>query len=97
MVSFSLRLKEVLPDRQLAVAVELSELDDQDLESPRGIRTYTIPPISGNEGGDIFLRSIRFILPEELDLSKNGSRRFIARVDAHYVDRNASCLLRQDE
>lgn len=94
-VSFSLCLKHVLPDRRLAVAVALAELDDQDQEFPRGLRTYTVPPLTGREGGDVLLRSIRFILPQDLSLSQSGERRFTARVDAHYVDCNASCQLEQ--
>lgn len=91
-VEFSLRLKDVAPDRRVALAVALSERDDQDREAPRGIRTYVVPPHQDGEQ-DVVVRPIRFILPEALTLSEDGPRRLTVRADAHYVERNGSSVL----
>ena len=91
-VEFSLRLKDILPDRRVAVAVELREQDAQEREFPRGLRTYAVPPHDG-PARDVVLRPIRFILPEELDVSRDGLRRLTVRVDAHYIDSGGLCVL----
>ena len=94
-VEFTLRLKQVLPDRRVAVAVALTERDGQDREFPRGLRTYAVPAHGGHEARDVVLRPVRFILPGELDLGGGAERRLTVRVDAHYIDSGALCVLPQ--
>ena len=79
----SLRLTGVLPQRRVAVAVEVTEGD-----TIRGTRMFALPPQPGPDAVDLTLRGIRFYLPGE-----EAARTLTVRADAHYLERGECCLL----
>lgn len=79
----SLHLTGVLPERRVAVAVEV--LEDG---LPRGTRIFSVPAHHGPAATDIVLQDIRFYLPEA-----SCPRRLTVRADAHYLDWGQRCLL----
>jgi hypothetical protein len=89
-------LKNVCPLRRVALAVLLSETDDQGEEHKRGMKVVTVPAHDRAECHDMTVRCIRFVLPEDLDPSGNcgcicNERRFRARFIAHYIDNDFEC------
>lgn len=92
-LDFALRLKDVPPERRVAVAVFLTERDGEDQEYPRGLRTWVVPAHHAGAPQDVDVSPIRFILPAELDMSGDGTRALTVRVDAHYIDRGGACRL----
>lgn len=85
-------LKNVCPEKRVALALQLLELDEQDQEIKRGMKFFTIPAHHGPNCRDVDLRCIRFILPDlscPCGASQTGCRpqiRLIARAFAHYID-----------
>ncbi len=93
----NLTLRNVCPDRRVALAVFLTERNALDEEFSRGVKTFLIPAHSAAVCSDININCIKFILPEELDVSGAdptllcNERRFHLRVFAHYVDTDFLC------
>ena len=79
----SLRLEGLLPERRVALELELLEGD-----ACRGVRMITLPPHHSPFPRDLLLTGIRFYLPDG-----PGPRDLTVRAEAHYVDRNERCLL----
>lgn len=89
-------LENVCPNRRVALAVLLSEIDTQGAEHKRGMKTMTIPAHTREGCRDVTVRCIKFVLPEDLDVSGNGfslcnERRFRARLIANYIDYDFEC------
>ena len=85
------KIKNVCPNRRVALAVVLTEVDSNNIEHKRGMKTMVIPAHSHLTCRDIKINCIRFVLPEELDVSECESsicnnRNFKARFIAHYID-----------
>ena len=85
------KIKNVCPNRRVALAVVLTEVDSNNIEHKRGMKTMVIPAHSHLTCRDIKINCIRFVLPEELDVSECESsicnnRKFKARFIAHYID-----------
>ena len=72
----SLRLTGVLPERRVAVSVDVVEGD-----ITRGTRIFAVPAHHGPEAVDVVLRGIRFYLPNEVP-----ARHLRVRADAHYLE-----------
>ena len=90
------KLKNVCPHKRVALAVILTEVDAKDEEHPRGTKTMVIPAHTGSVCRDVTVRCIRFVLPEELDVSGTpggicNERHFLARFIAHYIDSDFTC------
>ena len=93
-MQLDVNLKNVCPNRRVALAVVLTELDDEDQSYPRGMKTVTVPAHTDEECRDILVRCIRFVLPEDLNVSTNGlcgTRNIQAQVFAHYIDHEFTC------
>lgn len=95
-VQLTVRLRNVCPNRRVALAAILSELDDQGGEHKRGLKTMTVPAHTRSACQDVTIRCIKFVLPEDLDVSgsSNGvcnARTFRARFIAHYIDHDFDC------
>ena len=73
----------MLPERRVAVAVEVLEGD-----TVRGSRIFAVPAHHGPAAIDLVLRGIRFYLPESC-----SPRRLTVRSDAHYLEQGERCLL----
>lgn len=86
-------LRNVCPNKRVALAVLLYELDEEDNEYSRGMKTMTIPAHTRTTCQNVTVRCIKFVLPEDLDLNNLmcENRRFIARFIAHYIDTDFTC------
>lgn len=89
-------LRNVCPGKRVALAIVLTEVDDEDNEYSRGLKTMVIPAHNQASCRDVTVRCVKFVLPEELDVSGNtdalcNDRRFLARFIAHYIDSDFAC------
>lgn len=89
-------LQNVCPDRRVALAVILTEVDDRGVEYKRGMKTLLIPAHSGPACKNVSVRGISFVLPESLDVSGPAdrlctARSFRARFLSNYIDSDYAC------
>ena len=89
-------LKNICPGKRVALAVILTEVDDKDNEFKRGLKTLLIPAHRKEGCRDVTVRCIKFVLPEELDVSGStesicNRRNFKARFIANYIDTDFEC------
>ena len=90
-------VKNVCPNKRVALGVVLTELDANGIEYQRGMKTITIPAHNAPTCRDILVKCIKFVLPEDLDVSgvPSGSmcnpRNFRARFIAHNIDTSYRC------
>ena len=91
-LQLSVTLKDICPGKRTALAAILTEVDQQGNEYPRGIKTLTIPAHTASGCRDIRVRCIKFVVPEDLDVSGGSppstcdQRNFKARFIAHSID-----------
>ena len=96
-VQLDVRLTGVCPDRRVAMAVILTEVDESGMEYQRGMKVMTIPAHSQNGCRDVLVRCIKFVLPEDLDVNGGdgadmcSTRLMRARCIAHYIDNGYRC------
>lgn len=98
-VELNVTVKNVCPNKRVALAVVLTEADCRGREYQRGFKTLTIPAHSYPSCRDVLVKCIRFILPEDIaaslscgmDSSLCGTRNLKARVMAHYIDTDFDC------
>ncbi|MGM9663724.1 MAG: VWA domain-containing protein [Eubacteriales bacterium] len=96
-LQLTVRLKNVCPNKRVALAAIVTELDCNDIEYQRGMKTMTVPAHTGDSCRDVTVRCIKFILPEDLDVPRTEDRgtcrkrRFKARFFAHYIDSDFGC------
>lgn len=89
-------VKNVCPNKRVALAVILTEVDDKGKEFNRGLKTLVIPAHSGDRCRDVKVRCIKFVLPETLDAMGSADsicdrRNFKARFLANYIDTDFEC------
>lgn len=93
----SVNVKNVCPRKRVALAVILTEVDEHGLEHNRGLKTVTLPAHNGPACRDILVKCLRFVLPEDLNVSGGptrslcSTRSFKVRAIAHHVDNDFSC------
>lgn len=95
-VQLSIRLCSVCPNKRVALAVLLSEVDEEGNEYKRGMKTMTIPAHTKDTCRDVNVRNISFVLPEDLNVSGCpcticNTRNLKARFIAHYIDNDFNC------
>ena len=95
-VQLSVTLQNVCPNKRVALAAILTEVDDQGLEYKRGMKTLLIPAHTKDTCQAVTVRCIKFVLPESLDVSGAAgsicnARRFKARFVANYIDNDFVC------
>ena len=100
-VQIDVTLQSVCPNRRVALAVLLNELDSSGVEHKRGMKTMTIPAHTREACRNVTVRCIKFVLPEDLDVSENefsicNERKFRARLIANYVDYDFECCCGRD-
>lgn len=89
-LQLNVTLKNICPGKRVAMAVILSEMDEKGTEYPRGVKTMTIPAHSSQTCQDVLVKCVKFVLPEDLDVSGGmvsaicNPRYFKARVLANY-------------
>lgn len=90
-VQLDVTLRNVCPNKRVALAVLLNEVDSQGNEYKRGLKTMTVPAHTRESCRDITIHCINFVLPEDLDVSNTtgsmcNTRNFKVRFIAHYID-----------
>lgn len=95
-IQLDVTLKNVCPNKRVALAVILNEVDQEGLEHKRGLKTMTIPAHTRESCQNVTVRCIKFVLPEDLDVTNNtdtmcNTRQFKARFIAHYIDNDFEC------
>ena len=96
-MQLDVNLKNVCPRKRVALAIALSEVDQQGNEYQRGTKTLTIPAHFSTSCRDVLVKCVKFILPEDLDVSGGSTtamcntRNFKARVFAHNIDSDFYC------
>lgn len=96
-LQIDVKIKNVCPHRRVALAVILTEVDSRGTEHQRGLKTITVPEHNSASCKDVVVRCIKFVLPEDLDVSggsPNGicnKRKFKARFITHYIDNDFFC------
>lgn len=89
-------IRKVCPNRRVALAVLLNEVDSYGNEHKRGMKAITVPAHTKKDCHDVTVRCIKFVLPEDLDVSGSrdaicNKRKFKARFIAHYIDNDFEC------
>lgn len=96
-LQLNLTLKNVCPRKRVALAVVLTEVDVYGIEHQRGLKTFTIPAHTEPGCRDVQVKCIRFIAPEDLDVSGGSPnalcnpRNFKIRAFSHYIDTDFRC------
>lgn len=96
-LQLDLTLKQVCPGKRVALAVILTEVDENGQEHARGIKTVTIPAHDFPNCRDVLVKCIKFVVPEDLDGTGGNTRpmceprSFRARVIAHNIDSDFCC------
>lgn len=78
------------------MAVILTEVDDKGHEFQRGMKVLIIPAHHHDSCRDVNVRCVKFVLPEELDVSGSPNalcdrRNFKVRFLANYIDSGFVC------
>ena len=89
-------VRNVCPNRRVALAVILTEVDGENNEFRRGMKILLIPAHDKDGCRDVTVRCVKFVLPEELDVVGNprgicGRRDFRVRLIANYIDSGFEC------
>lgn len=96
-VQMDVTVKNVCPGKRVALAVILTEVDENGIEHQRGMKAITIPAHSYPGCRDILVKCVKFVLPEDLNVSGGapnaicGARNLKARFIAHNIDTDYQC------
>lgn len=95
-VQLDVTIRNVCPNRRVALAAMLNEVDNEGNEYKRGLKTVTIPAHTMSSCRDVTVRCIKFVLPEDLDVvgepdAMCNERHFRARFITHYIDHDFDC------
>lgn len=94
-VKVDFTLQNVCPNKRVAVAVVLNEIDEMGNEHKRGMKTLTIPAHTQSSCRDVLVRCVKFVLPEDLDALDGtrmcNERNLRVRILANYIDNNFEC------
>lgn len=92
---FDVMIRDICPNKRVALAILLTEVDCSDEELTRGMKTLTIPALTGTTCQDVTLRCIKFVLPGDLDGTSPcavcSTRKFKVRLIANYIDFGFKC------
>ena len=101
-VQLDVTLRNVCPNKRVALAVLLHEVDANGDEHKRGMKIMTVPAHTRESCQDVTIRCLKFVLPEDLDVSNTtgsicNTRNFRARFIAHYIDNDFDCCCDEAE
>lgn len=101
-IQLDVTLKNICPQRRVALAVFLQEVDANGTEHKRGVKMMTVPAHTRDSCHDVVIRCITFVLPEDIDVSDTtgcicNTRNFNAKIIAHYIDNNYNCCCCDEE
>lgn len=89
-LELSVNIKNVCPNKKVAVAITLNEVNDLGEEIKKAMKVLSIPAHNSTVCEDIKLKNIKFVLPEENGLLCS-ERKLVARILANYIDNNPVC------
>lgn len=96
-IQLDVTVKNVCPGKRVALAVILTEVDENGMEYQRGMKAMTIPAHSFPVCRDVLVKCIKFVVPEDLDVSGASTqmmcnaRNFKVRFIAHHIDTDFRC------
>lgn len=95
-VQLDVTLKNICPNKRVALAVILNEVDNNGTEHKRGLKTMTIPAHNRETCQDILVKCVKFVLPEDLSVNDITdaicpTRNLKARFICHYIDNDFEC------
>ena len=97
-VQLDVTVKNVCPGKRVALGVILTEVDGNGDEYQRGMKAITIPAHTSPSCRDILVKCIKFVLPEDLDVSAGSvpnsmcnTRNLKVRLIAHNIDTDFRC------
>lgn len=95
-IQLDVTVRNVCPGKRVALAVILTEVDENGLEYQRGMKAMTIPAHNSATCRDVLVRCIKFVVPEDLDVTGDtgrlcNQRNFKARFIAHNIDTDYRC------
>lgn len=98
LLQVSATLKDVCPGKRVALAISLTEIDPCGEEHPRGFKAITIPAHNAPACRDVLVQCIKFVLPEDLNVSSCGCtggmcgpRNLRVRLVSNYIDSAFHC------
>lgn len=93
-IQLEVTVKDVCPNRRVALGVILEEVGPDGKTEPRGFKAYTIPAHTQPGCRDIQVQCIRFVVPEDVSLwgkSLCDTRRFQVQLIAQEMDWDFNC------
>lgn len=96
-VQLDVTVKNVCPNRRVALAIILTEMDENGMEYQRGMKAITIPAHQYPTCRDVLVKCVKFVLPEDLNVSGGtsrslcGPRNLKVRFIAHNIDTDYRC------
>lgn len=96
-IQMDVTVRNVCPGKRVALAVILTEVDENGMEYQRGMKAITIPAHSFPACRDVLVKCIKFVVPEDLDVSGGSAqmmcnaRNFKVRFIAHHIDTDFRC------
>ena len=96
-VQLDVNIKNVCPEKRVALGVVLTEVDEHGLEYQRGMKAITIPAHHYPTCRDVLVKCIKFVLPEDLNVSGASpcatcsERNLKARFIVHSIDTDFQC------
>ena len=94
-IQLELTVKDVCPNRRVALGVILEEVGPDGKTEPRGVKVFTLPAHTQPGCRDVQVQCIRFVVPEDMSLwgkSLCDTRRFQVQVIAQAMDGEFRCL-----
>ena len=92
---FDVTINDICPNKRVALAILLNEIDCNDVEHTRGMKTLTIPALTGTTCQNVTLRCIKFVLPGDLDntgsCSMCNTKKYNVRLISNYIDFDFKC------
>lgn len=96
-IQLDVTIKDVCPNKRVALAAILTEVDENGMEYQRGMKAMTIPAHTFPTCRDVLVKCIKFVVPEDLDVSGGSpqamcnDRNFKVRFIAHNIDTDFRC------
>jgi Ca-activated chloride channel family protein len=96
-IQMDVTIQNVCPGKRVALAAILTEVDENGMEHQRGMKAMTIPAHSFPTCRDVLVKCIRFVVPEDLDVSGGSTvalcnpRKFKVRFLANNIDTDYRC------
>ncbi len=96
-VQMDVTVKNVCPGKRVALAIILTEIDENGMEYQRGMKALTLPAHHYPTCRDVLVKCVKFVLPEDLDVSAGtprslcGPRNLKVRFIAHNIDTDYRC------